>query len=93
MASGDQQVRAAGQGITESDAPATEKEERDVASQMDLKMSLGQAFSCQTHSPGKIGWRYDLGSVSNRRSETSVHTFSNTAEKSITVVRFHIGLS
>ncbi len=50
MASANQQVRSVGPGVTEGDVPVTEKEEREVASEVDLKISLCQAFFCQTYN-------------------------------------------
>ncbi len=76
MTSTDQQVRSAGPGVTERDVPATEKEEREVASEMDLKVDLCQTFSCRSYDLRKIGWRYDSGSLSSGRPETDVDTSS-----------------
>ncbi len=55
---------------------ATEKEEREVASEMNLiTKSLYQAFFCQSYNLKKIE-RHDSDSLSRGRSETVVHISS-----------------
>ncbi len=44
---------------------AHHKERREVASKMNLKMSLCQALYRQLYNLRKIGWNYDLGSFSS----------------------------
>ncbi len=72
VASADRQVRSAWPGVTEGDASATEKEEREMASEMALKMPLCQVFFCHTYNLRIIVLRYDFVSLGRRRSETVV---------------------